>query len=72
MRHWYTYEQYVTSTQPKDTQERSQKSVRSTDCSQRSYGGKTRCNRGGELTNQRLNGAHLCGRTAYGTGLLGY
>ena len=27
---------------------------------------------GGELTNQRLNGAHLCGRTAYGTGLLGY
>ena len=27
MRHWYTYEPYVTSTQPKDTQELSQKSA---------------------------------------------
>ena len=29
----YTYEQYVNLTQQKDTQERSQKSVQSTDCS---------------------------------------
>ena len=34
----YTYEKYVNLKQQKHTQERSQKSVRSTDCSQRYYG----------------------------------
>ena len=34
----YTYEQYVNLKQQKDTKERSQKSVQSTDCSYRSYG----------------------------------
>ena len=60
----YTYEQYVNLTQQKDTQERSQKTVQSTDCSYRSYGERLGAIGGGGLTNQRLKGGHLCGRTA--------